>query len=861
MPVHPSVGETWSSLFGRLFLGLMLTSFALAGVTRSALGQAELPPDIDSDGVQTLTRGPVHEAFASPTVADPAPGLIIPKQPPADIKETPPEYQPEGDNVQWFPGYWSWDEDREDFIWISGAWRDPPPGRRWVPGYWAEVSGGYQWVAGFWIAEQVEEMEYLKPPPASLEQGPTVASPGDDHFYIPGTWTYADNDYRWSAGYWAPYREEWVYVQPHWVWTPRGCIYVAGYYDWRLPRRGQIFAPVFFNPVVYQRPTYFYTPRCVINTSNLFVHLWVRDSYCHYYFGNYYGPTYTNRHFTPWCNYNSRPRCYDPLLSYCNTHYRRQGVNYVGRMQGWHNHYVNHANERPPNTWRDQAARHGNDRDFQTRPSFIAQDLRDVVRSPDKHWKKQDLVQRDNNKHSIDQIKQIHKMRFDQEKVGFVSRDVPGRDFSGKGPDRDGPDRDGPGRDRPAGDGPGRDRDGNGRDFPGRDIAGKGPDRDNKPKGPELTLPGNSRPGERGNDIDKPVLKLGPDKTGPDKIGREDRPGIDRPGNEIAGGNETLPGKFKLPKPTQSLNKPKVNVPETPDKNVVSRPGFDRPGTKVGNNLGGNLDKPEDRNPLSRPTGRPSFGNNKPPVTNSPANTTVDNLPTRKPGEFNPSGRDLNKPLDVDKPKTPSVGTGNPSSSSALQDRLNAIRQQQQDAINKARDRSNGSNVPKTNPNVGGNNLAPIDRTPKTETPKVEVPKSDRSTFTRPPLSSDRPTFTPRNNVGGSNPVGNKSGGNPGLNPTTENRIKDLQNRLNPNRGGAITPKPDIAPRSFTPKVEQPRSFKPNIEPRVSKPTIDRTPVTRPQVQVQPRNNPAPRSLPQTNNAGGGDRSEKKRGR
>ena len=45
------------------------------------------------------------------------------------IDEVPPEYKPEGENVQWIPGYWAWDVAQSDFIWVSGLWRDVPPGR------------------------------------------------------------------------------------------------------------------------------------------------------------------------------------------------------------------------------------------------------------------------------------------------------------------------------------------------------------------------------------------------------------------------------------------------------------------------------------------------------------------------------------------------------------------------------------------------------------------------------------------------------------------------------------------------------------------------------------------------------------
>src|SRR5207248_1484844 len=75
---------------------------------------------------------------------------VVPKEPPEPIDELPPDQKPEGDNVQWIPGYWAWDDQASDFLWISGFWRDVPPGRRWVPGTWQKVEGGWQWVAGFW---------------------------------------------------------------------------------------------------------------------------------------------------------------------------------------------------------------------------------------------------------------------------------------------------------------------------------------------------------------------------------------------------------------------------------------------------------------------------------------------------------------------------------------------------------------------------------------------------------------------------------------------------------------------------------------------------------------------------------------
>src|SRR5438552_44672 len=75
-------------------------------------------------GVEVQARGPIHEAFATPTSeAKATPGVN--KKPPAPIEEMPPEEKPEGD-VVWIGGYWAWDDDRTDYLWVSGCWRNKP---------------------------------------------------------------------------------------------------------------------------------------------------------------------------------------------------------------------------------------------------------------------------------------------------------------------------------------------------------------------------------------------------------------------------------------------------------------------------------------------------------------------------------------------------------------------------------------------------------------------------------------------------------------------------------------------------------------------------------------------------------------
>ncbi len=314
---------------------------------------------VDQEGMETLTRGPIHEAFANPAEQDPKPSPIVPEKPPADVPEQPPAYQPEGDFI-WIPGYFEWEENDEGkrFIWVTGVWRQPPPGKRWMPGYWHEVDGGWQRVRGFWVDDAVEQVSYqTTPPPNSLEVGPSSPQPADNYFWIPGNWNYVNSNYAWQAGYWAPYQPNWVWVSARWLWTPAGYVFAPGYWDYRLANRGQIFAPVYFTGAIYTRPGWFYRPTVVIPTGNLFINLWLRPGFGSYYFGNYYGPQYVGLGFVPWANlavYHRQRYFYDPFYSYAAVHYRRQGIDYLGRVQGWHQYYAEHPGDRPPPTWRQQ---------------------------------------------------------------------------------------------------------------------------------------------------------------------------------------------------------------------------------------------------------------------------------------------------------------------------------------------------------------------------------------------------------------------------------------------------------------------------------------------------------------------------
>jgi hypothetical protein len=271
------------------------------------------------DGVQPQARGPVHEAFATPATGAPQPGPVVSKQPPAMIEEMPPETRPAGDNVQWYPGYWGWDEDTSDFLWVSGIWRTPPPGRQWVPGTWSPVSAGYQWSAGFWKPVEADDLHLVPEPPAPLAEAAPPA-PDDNSVLLPGGWVYRESRYVWRPCCWVPYRAGWVWVPGYYVCTPCGYVYVEGYWDYVLCDRGLLFAPVCIDYRVIRRGWY-YTPCYVVHDTCLLGALFVRGG--GYVFGDYYDSIHAGRGYVFWLDVRIGRRCIDPLFAYYAHHYRR----------------------------------------------------------------------------------------------------------------------------------------------------------------------------------------------------------------------------------------------------------------------------------------------------------------------------------------------------------------------------------------------------------------------------------------------------------------------------------------------------------------------------------------------------------
>lgn len=345
-----SLGCRWCWLLLALILNHMLfdqrTYAKPPSTAASADSNGDAASQPSSQQPEILNRGPIHEAFGQPIHREPKRGPVVGKAPPAALEELPPDQKPDGEDVLWIPGYWHYDDQRGDFIWISGFWRRIPPGRTWVPGYWQEVTGGHRWVSGYWAPEGRTEVEYLPRPPASVEAGPSTPAPSDEHQWIPGHWSWHEGHYVWKPGYWTELQPGWIWSPAYYVDTPGGCIFVDGFWDHSIRRRGLLFAPAYFGPgwsagLAWQ-------PSICWDVDLIIDHLFVNVGGGSYWFGDFYGPGWWGLGFRPWFGFANLTGCFCPLFAYHRCWFSRTDPNWVWQCQNHFQQCWNNVNRRPP---------------------------------------------------------------------------------------------------------------------------------------------------------------------------------------------------------------------------------------------------------------------------------------------------------------------------------------------------------------------------------------------------------------------------------------------------------------------------------------------------------------------------------
>ncbi len=295
------------------------------------------------EGMEVQAQGQIHEAFADVSMNKVQPLTFIPHSVPEPINEIPPDVRPEGEWIEWIPGYWSWDESQDDFIWISGVWRDIPPDRKWNSGYWMAIDGGYQYIPGYWAPYEQFETEYLPPPPEPLNENPSSPSFSSDDEWMKGSWVWNYNHYVWQSGYWYEHSPDMVWVASHYVRTPRGYIFVSGYWDYHLTRRGVMYAPIYYTRPIYRSHDYFYTPRITLDFDSVFLSLFVRRGGHHYYFGNYHHVRHVKRGFYPWYSKHATKYGHDPHYKSYRSHRLRHDREWEKK---YHRKFQQHRNHK-----------------------------------------------------------------------------------------------------------------------------------------------------------------------------------------------------------------------------------------------------------------------------------------------------------------------------------------------------------------------------------------------------------------------------------------------------------------------------------------------------------------------------------
>jgi hypothetical protein len=211
------------------------------------------PPPADAPeeaqaGEPETTSAPLHDALRLKET--PPKQERAPKSPPPPVAERASTDRPDP-SARWFGGYWSWDPAREDFVWVSGAWRVPPANSIWVESRWRRDAEGWYRVPGFWSPRQGRDNRDSVPaaeavaddvttgnkagwrvtgPPANRPAESPGPAPGPDFFYIPGQYAPDGDRATWKSGFWAQVQPGWDWVPARWSRQADGWHYRDGYW-------------------------------------------------------------------------------------------------------------------------------------------------------------------------------------------------------------------------------------------------------------------------------------------------------------------------------------------------------------------------------------------------------------------------------------------------------------------------------------------------------------------------------------------------------------------------------------------------------------------------------------------------------
>jgi hypothetical protein len=162
----------------------------------------------------------------------------------------------------------------------------------------------------------------------------------NDEFRVRGHWSYRRGEFVWDSDFTAAHKQGWVWIRSHWAWTPRGALYLPGYWDYALANRGIAFAPLSLDGSLEwgekaERGQRF-SPTVAVNLAKLSEAAFIAPGLGHYYFGDYFGGDPHNE-MRPWFEPDSFDEV-DPNFAYERWQRREQS--------DWRETLVEHYRER-----------------------------------------------------------------------------------------------------------------------------------------------------------------------------------------------------------------------------------------------------------------------------------------------------------------------------------------------------------------------------------------------------------------------------------------------------------------------------------------------------------------------------------
>jgi hypothetical protein len=618
-------------LRGRLWLPIVAVLLSSSAVAQGG------------EDVEVQTSGPVHEGFATPTVfEESSEPYYVDVDPPTLIEEVTPQERPAGD-TEWVPGYWSYEDETRQWMWISGTWRATPPGYVWVSGYWYRTWKGWRYVRGYWapVGYGTGEIEYLPAPPPTLEGGPVGYAPWANAIWIPGSWIWVSGGYlgwMWQPGYWIVYSPDWTWVPASYAWTPYGYVYIPGHWDRSYEHLGLLYAPVCFPRHSYMTVGFSYSPSFVINVSVFSGCFFARPAYHHYYFGDYYAQSYWNRGIYPAFSFHYTKHGYDPIFAHASIQHGKGNPKWAEVQRSEYLVRRDDVTKRPARTLAQQNRGQG---------LQIAVASRDADEKATK-LKLERVPDADKGK-LLAHAKEMRQARQERVKVEAVA---------GSGGDKL---PDNPRRVKSAGFVPGS-------------VSAKAvrtAELEKAPKQPDIpknlerptAQPEGRKPGRKLRDpsLDLPVAGDKPKDVQPEREKEKPKPGDDGPGKKA---DDDVPARrppFNKPGGDAPAKKPADDVPgKKADDDVpvrrppTNKPGGEAPAKKPADDVPGKKaddDVPVRRPPTNKPGGEAPV--KKPADEQPPAKKPGDSPPPRKPDVIRPPAR---KPDDVPPPKKPDEG-------------------------------------------------------------------------------------------------------------------------------------------------------------------------------------------------------------